>query len=284
MAPYGGDPMITREAISFDLLRIQYSRAARSVACPRCNAHPGQECESTGGGNRARVATHRARWDRITHWTEEQLSAAHELVRSQGSTWWPHLPDGFYAGTEAAATPIVAKVKQPTPKGVRLTEAQAEEIESAAANGGVCWVSTAHFHGDAQHRQTTNALEAKGIYRATGEVSDGGWERRLELTEFGWSVYHQHRLVIRRVPDEQHPPICPCRPNTPTEQVGAIQAKPEIQAAQGRLAQRWENTRKELIAAAPLRDVTAEARNTTGLASVTNIADYRRKPPTGGVA
>lgn len=272
--------MITREAISFDLLRIRYSRAARSVKCPRCNANPGRECESTGGGNRALVGTHKARWDRIAHWSEAQLAAAHTLVRRQGSTWWPHLPDGFYADTEAAAAPIVAKVKAVTPRGVRLSEAQAEEIESAAANGGVCWISTAHFHGDAQHRQTTNALESKGIYRATGEVTDGGWERRLELTEFGWSVYHQHRLVIRRVPDEQHPPICPCRPKTPFEQVERINAVPH--PAKGVLAARAEASRRALIAAAPLRDVTAEARNTPGLASVTNLADYRRKPPTGG--
>lgn len=274
--------MITREAVSFDLLRIQYSRAARAVACPRCNARPGQECESTGGGNRVRVGTHKARWDRIAHWSEAQLAAAHELVRRQGSTWWPHLPKGLYVGTEAAATPIVAKVKAVTPRGVRLSEAQAEEIESAAANRGVCWISTAHFHGDAQHRQTTNALEAKGIYRDTGEVTDGGWERRLELTVFGWEVYHQHRLIIRRVPDEQHAPICPCRPQTPFEQVERINAVPY--PAKGVLAARVEATQKALLANVGLRDVTAEARGTTGMASVTNLADYRRPPAGGEVA
>jgi hypothetical protein len=234
--------VITREAISFDLLRIQYRLAARSVKCPKCDAHPGQECESTGGGNRALVPTHKARWARLAGWSEEQMAAANALVRKQGSTWWPRLPAGFYAAQEASAAPIPPKVKAVTPKGVRLSEQQAERVELAAANGGVYHVSTAHFHGDAADRQSVNALEEKGILRFVA-LTDSGYGRRMELTEFGWKVYHQHRLVIRRVPDDQHPPTCPCRPSTPFEQVEQVNRLPAVQGPQRELQRTWERIR-----------------------------------------
>jgi hypothetical protein len=255
--------VLSREAVSFDLLRIQYSRAARSVTCPKCDARPGQECESTGGGNRALVPTHKARWRRLTGWSEDQLAAADARVREQGGTWWARLPDGFYAAQEADAAPVVAKAKPVSARGVRLSEAQAEEIERAAANGGVYHAPTSHFHGDAQQRQSSNALEAKGILRFVALTGDG-YDRRMELTEFGWSVYHQHRLIIHRVPDEQHPPVCPCRPKDAFEQVEAINAKPEVRVAQSRPKARYEATQRALLANVGLRDVTAEARGAGG--------------------
>ncbi|KOX51972.1 hypothetical protein ADL19_17140, partial [Streptomyces purpurogeneiscleroticus] len=30
-----------------------------------------------------------------------------------------------------------------------------------------------------------------------------GYSRSMKLTEFGWQVYHQHRLIIKRLTDEQ---------------------------------------------------------------------------------
>lgn len=175
---------------------LDHPYAVQAVACPKCKSRPGQGCESTGGGNRAAAMTHQPRYARIAAWTVDQLTHADALVRKQGRTWWAHLPAGYYTETEAWAAPIVDKPKTVTPKGVRLSEVQAEEIERAALCGGRIGVSTAHFHGDAQHRQTTNALEAKGILHDTGVTTPGGWERVLELTDFGWDVYEQHRLII----------------------------------------------------------------------------------------
>lgn len=275
--------MITREAIASDLLRLTYYLAARSVKCSKCPAQNGAECRTTGGGNAALVTTHKARWDRIAHWSEQQLSTAHDMVKQEGrSAFWSRMPDGFYAEQEAAAAPIVAKAKAATPKGVRLSESQAERIERAAAKAGVYHVSTAHFHGDAVDRQSVNALEEKGILRFV-ELADHGYERRMELTEFGWNVYHQHRLIIRRVPDELHPPICPCRPRDAFEQVEQANAIPEAQEPQRRLRQVWEQVKPE----PQLRLVSERRKPLSPVRGVADLDAYRARrsaAPAGDIA
>lgn len=182
------------------------SKAVYAVSCPRCRAPAGSYCRSTGGGNFAHVATHRARGQRIAGWSDGQLVEFAALAAAQSSQLarlWPDLPDGYYAASEAAAAPVPAPAKRPTPKGVRLSDTQAEEIERAAHSGsGGISASTAHFHGDAQHRQTVNALVAKGILREDG-LTDDGYERWYWLTPFGWQVYRHHRLVIRRLPRDE---------------------------------------------------------------------------------
>lgn len=190
-------------ALSWDarLLLLEYPWAVQSVACPKCEARPGEDCKSTGGGNYQTVSPHQARRARIANWTAEQLADAQALVKAQGRTMWWNLPADYYAATELAAAPIVREEKLATPKGVRLSEIQAERIEQAAEHRqGRGSVSTAHFHGDHQDRQTMNALEAKGIFRFVGLTADG-YDRRMELTAFGWQVYRQHRLIIRRMAD-----------------------------------------------------------------------------------
>lgn len=182
------------------------SKAVYSVRCPKCEARAGSYCRSTGGGNFAHVATHKAREERIADWSDEQLVEFAALVTAQpGKLYSPFnaLPDGFYAASEAAAKPIPPKdTKPPSPRGVRLSERQAEYVEYAAQAGGTMSVSTAHFHGDTQERQTVQALESKGILREVGE-SDHGWQRDYVITPFGWRVYRQHRLIIRRLSDDQ---------------------------------------------------------------------------------
>jgi hypothetical protein len=182
------------------------SKAVYSVRCPKCPARAGSYCQSTGGGNFAHVAAHKPRQQRIADWSDEQLIEFAALVDAQpGKLYSPFnvLPDGYYAKSEAAAAPIGAKpVKQPAPKGVRLSETMAEEIERAAANGGEISAPTTHFHGDAAYRQTINALTARGILREVG-LSDFGYARDYVMTSFGWRVYRHHRLVIRRLSDEE---------------------------------------------------------------------------------
>lgn len=125
------------------------SKAVYAISCPKCEARPGQHCQSTGGGNPADVAAHKARRSRIADWSDQQLLRFAGLVRQQGSTQWWQMPDGYYAASEAAAAPIHATAaKQPTPKGVRLSEVQAERIEWAAQAGGQTWTSTGHLHGE----------------------------------------------------------------------------------------------------------------------------------------
>lgn len=191
---------VTAELTGYERIRAGWN-APRSVVCPKCKAHPGEECQSTGGGNPQAVAIHKARWDRVAHWTPEQRLTFGTLVIQQGGTWWARLPAGYYAQAEAAAKPVAERpAKQPTPKGVRLSESQAERIEWAAEAGGRYTVSTTHFHGDAADRQSVQALETKGIFGLVGEQHQG-LERVYELTEFGWQVYRQHRLIIRRLPE-----------------------------------------------------------------------------------
>ncbi|MDG4791948.1 hypothetical protein O7626_39740 [Micromonospora sp. WMMD1102] len=186
-----------------------YYMAADAVKCPTCRAGFGSACKSTGGGNSAFAPTHKARTARIAGWTDEQRHKFGDAVwRYQRPSWnAPSMPveeiERFAAEAEAAAAPIPVKVeKRLTPKGVRLSELQAEEIERAAHGGGKTSASTAHFHGDHQHRQTINALRDKGIL-AEGSVSGDGYAREYTLTLFGWRVYRQHRLIIRRLSDAQ---------------------------------------------------------------------------------
>ncbi len=191
-------------AVTIDalLLRVEFPKAVFAVACPLCKVQAGEQCRSTGGGNSAVVKTHEKRWACLSGWTTAMLAEAQRLVVAQGRQASWHMPTGYYAQTQAWAAEVAATKASMSPTGVRLSEAQAEEIERAAHCDGVVYVSTAHFHGDAQHRQSTNALERKGILRDTGVTTDGGWDRRLELTSFGWQVYRRHRLVIRRLSDE----------------------------------------------------------------------------------
>jgi hypothetical protein len=186
-----------------------YYMAADAVKCPTCRAGFGSDCRSTGGGNSAFVPTHKARTARIAGWTDEQRHEFGDAVwRYRRPSWsGPSMPveeiERVAAKAEATAAPIPVKAeKQPTPKGVRLSELQAEEIERAAHGGGKTSASTAHFHGDHQHRQTINALRDKGIL-AEGSVSEDGYSREYTLTLFGWRVYRQHRLIIRRLSDGQ---------------------------------------------------------------------------------
>ena len=176
--------------------------ASNAVACPKCKARPGDTCWSTGGGNTAPVATHKSRRIRVAGWSKELANragwAARRYQRRNGEQWPGDAFDEFEA---AAAPPVVKPAKPLSPTGVRLSEKQAEEIEGYVMCGGYGCVSTAHFHGDAQHRQTVNALEAKGIVEQVGDADC--YERQMRLTVFGWAVYNQHRLIIKRLTDEQ---------------------------------------------------------------------------------
>jgi hypothetical protein len=175
--------------------------AAQAVRCPKCRQPGGMGCTSTGGGNAAPVSTHKARTDRIGGWTNAVQEHAATLVRAVG--YHGYARESLFAVFEQAAKPIPGKaMKQYTPKGVRLSEKQAEEIEYMVMAGGVGGCSTAHFHGDHQERQTVIALEGKGIVEWTG-YSDGGYTRNARLTAFGWQVYRQHRLIIRRLDDAE---------------------------------------------------------------------------------
>lgn len=177
--------------------------ASRAVSCPKCKARPGLACMSTGGGNPAQVATHAVRDRRVRDWSDEFAAEAGRLAKSVARKSWDDWSPSIFDRFEAAAKPSPsASVKQSTPKGVRLSEVQAEEIEGYVLRGGVGHVSTAHFHGDAQHRQTVNALDAKGIVRFVAMTSDG-YDRRMELTPFGWQVYRQHRAIIRKLSEAE---------------------------------------------------------------------------------
>lgn len=173
-----------------------YYMADQAVTCPKCRVGFGRSCESTGGGNGGPVATHKARAARTADWTEEQRQQCGELVWRHHRTPW-EAPAEQVAEAEAAAKPIQTKTAKPvTPKGVRLSGPQAERIEIAAANGGKTIGPLAHFHGDAAARQTILALVAKEIL-AEGDLVDHGYSREYTLTDFGWQVYLNHRLIIR---------------------------------------------------------------------------------------
>lgn len=174
--------------------------APQAVACPKCRQPGGMFCTSTGGGNTATVATHKARTDRIAAWSNAVQEHAAMLVKTV-SYHGLGLRD-LFAVFEEAAAPIPAKTaKQPTPKGVRLSEKQAEEIERYVHCGGSGWLPSGHLSGDHQERQTGQALEAKGIIEFVER--DEHYDRIMRLTPFGWQVYRQHRLIIRRLSDAE---------------------------------------------------------------------------------
>ena len=176
--------------------------APDAVTCPKCQARPGYWCMSTGGGNTAYVPTHKARETRVADWSLELRAEAGRLVKAAGRNrnCYADLSAFDFSRFEQSAKPV-APAKPVTAKGVRLSERQAEEIEGYVQRGGYGSVSTAHFHGDAQHRQTVNALEEKGIVEQVGDADHYG--RNMRLTEFGWQVYDQHRLIIKRLTDAQ---------------------------------------------------------------------------------
>lgn len=180
-----------------------YMLAAQAVTCPKCKAGFGRECQSTGGGYGGPVPTHKARNDRIANWSDDERRKYGELARANHNRPWG-APADLVAEAEAAAKPIPApKAKPASPKGVRLSELQAEEIERFAFRGGKGTASTAHFHGDHQHRQTVNALRDKGII-AEGGLVDHGYEVEYTLTAFGWQVYLNHRLIIHNAEGDRH--------------------------------------------------------------------------------
>lgn len=192
------------EAANTEYRRMRaYYMAEQAVTCPKCNAGFARDCQSTGGGNPATVATHKARRNRVAHWTDEQRHQYGELARAYHRNP-SDAPAGQVQEAEAAAAPIPTKTaKQPTPKSVRLTEVQAERIEVTASSGGITWVPTTHLSGDAANRQCANALAAKGIIEATGEQTRY-YEAEYRLTDFGWQVYLNHRLIIRRDEGDRH--------------------------------------------------------------------------------
>jgi hypothetical protein len=177
--------------------------AAIAVICPKCKSRGGTGCQSTGGGNGGSVATHKARFDRIAGWTNAVQEHARMLVKEVGLYGYGNA--GLFACFETAAAPIPVKgAKLATPKGVRLSEAQAEYIEWAvqrAEEPGVLYCPTGHLSGDHEARQSILALEAKGIVAQDGLTEDR--DRLMRLTPFGWQVYRQHRLIIRRLTDAE---------------------------------------------------------------------------------
>lgn len=98
----------------------------------------------------------------------------------------------------------------PAKRTHRLSDAQAQRIEWAAQDGRYLapW-QYAQFRGEAAERKVADALEHHGYIKQTGTTLDG--YRVFELTEAGWAAYHNDPRVIRRLPDDQHPDICPCR-------------------------------------------------------------------------
>lgn len=180
----------------------RYSMTApQAVKCPKCNAGFGVGCQSTGGGNGGPVWLHKVRRARVAHWTDEQrrkFAAQVVLYRHAETRPAPEVVDQIAAEAEAAATPLpTPKPMRTNPRAVRLSENQAEEIERFACCGGKAVVSTAHFHGDHQHRQTINALRDRGVLTEGGLINHG-YDREYTLTAFGWQVYLNHRLIIRR--------------------------------------------------------------------------------------
>jgi hypothetical protein len=176
--------------------------ATRAVRCPKCRQPGGMGCTSTGGGNAIAVTTHKARADRVAGWTNAVQTHAEMLVKAVGH--YGYARESLFAAFEQAAVPIAAKaVKAPTPKGVRLSEAQAEYIEWAVQHEpvGILYCPTGHLSGDHETRQSILALEAKGIVAQDGSTE--ACERIMRLTPFGWQVYRQHRLIIRRLDETE---------------------------------------------------------------------------------
>jgi hypothetical protein len=180
---------------------IDVLRAPLAVTCPRCQARPGHECESTGGGNRAYVPTHKARELLVAHWSDAFAADAGRLVKSVLRATFEARAAVDWTRFEAAAAPVAVNTARPSPAAVRLSEKQAQRIEYAAQDG-VLYAPTSHFHGDAARRQTIHALEAKGIV-VQFDMTPDGYDRMLRLTAYGWQVYRQHPKVIRRLDEAE---------------------------------------------------------------------------------
>jgi hypothetical protein len=191
-------------ALVADVDLIDVLRAPLAVACPRCKALPAHECESSGGGNRAYVATHKARITRVDCWPDEFAAEAGRLVRSVLRASYEARAAVDWSRFEVAATPITVPAPL-SPVTVRLSAKQAHHIELAAQDGLV-YSPTSHFHGDARRRQSINALEQKGIVEFAGMTPDG-YDRLLRLTAFGWQVYRLHPQIVRRL-DEDEITLC----------------------------------------------------------------------------
>lgn len=100
----------------------------------------------------------------------------------------------------------------------RLTDAQAQRIEVAAETDGTITVAGtyANYSGDAADRAAGDALLNAGLMEQVA-VDDYGY-RTLRLTDEGWRTYWHNRLVIRRLPDQQHNTTCPCATEQETTQ------------------------------------------------------------------
>jgi hypothetical protein len=85
------------------------------------------------------------------------------------------------------------------PKLGRLSDAQAQRIEHAAEHGTVWVPHRANFGGDRAQITVVEKLAKKGLLV---QVGDDGTERTFALTVAGWKVYREHRLIIRRLSDE----------------------------------------------------------------------------------
>ncbi len=198
-SPYGWT-----EQERHDVPMFPAPRAALAVRCPKCRQPGGHPCESTGGGNRQYVPTHKARLDRVAGWTNAVQGHAEVLVKAVGHYGYGNA--SVFACFESAAKPIPVKGSKPaTPKGVRLSEKQAELIELAVqyddGHPGIMYCPVGHLSGDHEARQTVQALEAKGIVEQVDTTRE--YERLMRLTPFGWQVYRQHRLIIRRLSEAE---------------------------------------------------------------------------------
>lgn len=119
-------------------------------------------------------------------------------------------PNGYAAlhaaRVRAASAGTAPKAK---PRRHRLTDAQAQRIETAAEHGRIFAADQyGTLRGDAAERAVADALLRAGLVEQV-RVLDSG-ERELRLTAEGWRTYWHHRLPIRRLPEARHAGTCPC--------------------------------------------------------------------------
>lgn len=112
-------------------------------------------------------------------------------------------PNGYTTRHKDRDRALAGTAPKPRANGLRLTEAQAERIERAAANGGDYWAprpgGQALFSGDGAERQVATALLDKGLFELVdAAVRNLSSEAHYRLTADGWRVYATHRLIIRR--------------------------------------------------------------------------------------
>lgn len=112
------------------------------------------------------------------------------------------------------------RTKTAKPRKHRLTDPQAQHIEVAAETDGTITLAGqwAQFGGDAAERATGDALLRAGLFEQVAVDNHGYGERTLQLTAEGWRQYWHNRLVIRRLPDQQHDTTCPCAAETGSSQ------------------------------------------------------------------